>query len=120
MTLPKWATTVTPFSKAIAIVMLVILPFLGFYLGMNYQRLLLGVREGQENEIVEGEETMTEGWEGRMGIANPAAVYCREQGGENKIVTAEDRSQRGECRLEDGRVCDDWEYYRTKVCEHNN
>ena len=40
MTLPKWATTVTPFSKAVAFFLFVSFPFVGFYLGMKYQALL--------------------------------------------------------------------------------
>lgn len=38
--LPAWATTVTPLSKTLALSMLVILPILGFYYGMYYQRQL--------------------------------------------------------------------------------
>lgn len=36
--LPKSFTTVTPFSKAIAMALFVALPFIGFYLGMQYQK----------------------------------------------------------------------------------
>jgi len=36
--LPKWATTVTPFSKMLALSMLVVFPILGFYYGMYYQQ----------------------------------------------------------------------------------
>ena len=35
---PKWLTTVTPFSKALAMILFIILPFVGFYLGMQYQQ----------------------------------------------------------------------------------
>jgi hypothetical protein len=31
--LPKWATTVTPFSKYLAMVLFILFPFVGFYLG---------------------------------------------------------------------------------------
>ncbi|MDD5110624.1 MAG: DUF333 domain-containing protein [Patescibacteria group bacterium] len=51
------------------------------------------------------------------GIANPASVYCTEQGGVSKIVTAADGSQSGQCEFEDGRKCDEWTFFRTKVCE---
>ncbi len=37
-TLPKWATTVTPFSKYLALILFILLPFIGFYLGMQYQQ----------------------------------------------------------------------------------
>ena len=35
--LPKWLTTVTPFSKALAMILFIALPFVGFYLGAQYQ-----------------------------------------------------------------------------------
>ncbi len=49
------------------------------------------------------------------GIANPASVYCEEQGGTVEIETAGDGSQSGTCVLEDGTRVDEWEYYR----QHN-
>ena len=36
----KW-TTVTPLSKAVALILFALLPFIGFYLGIRYQKLLL-------------------------------------------------------------------------------
>jgi uncharacterized protein len=45
------------------------------------------------------------------GIANPASVYCTEQGGKLEIVN-EDAGQKGICTLTDGTKCDEWEYYR--------
>jgi hypothetical protein len=38
--LPKWLTTVTPFSKALAMILFIVLPFVGFSLGESYQNLL--------------------------------------------------------------------------------
>lgn len=38
--LPVWATTVTPLSKTIALLMFILLPIAGFYYGMYYQQLL--------------------------------------------------------------------------------
>ena len=40
MKLSKTFTTVTPFSKTIALSMFIIFPICGFFLGMNYQQLL--------------------------------------------------------------------------------
>lgn len=40
MQLPKELTTVTPFSKYLAMVLFVLFPFIGFYLGMNYQQAI--------------------------------------------------------------------------------
>lgn len=34
--LPSWLTTLTPFSKTLAMVLFISLPFLGFYLGYKY------------------------------------------------------------------------------------
>ena len=45
-------------------------------------------------------------------IANPASVYCKEQGGTLTIVTAADGSQTGMCTLKDGTKCEEWAYYR--------
>lgn len=38
MTLPKWAVTVTPFSKTLALIIFVTFPIIGFGLGMKYQK----------------------------------------------------------------------------------
>lgn len=38
-TMNHW-NTVTPFSKGLAIALFITLPFLGFYLGMAYQRMI--------------------------------------------------------------------------------
>lgn len=49
-------------------------------------------------------------------MANPASVYCVEQGGNSEIVTAADGSQFGNCVFPDGRTCDEWDFLRTNVC----
>jgi len=45
-------------------------------------------------------------------IANPASVYCEEQGGTSEIRTNEDGSQTGFCIFSDGSECEEWEFYR--------
>lgn len=40
-----------------------------------------------------------------VGLPNPAAVFCKEQGGEYLL-------DEGECHLPDGTVQDAWEYFR--------
>lgn len=40
MTLPKELTTVTPLSKLTALILLIVLPILGFLFGMKYQALI--------------------------------------------------------------------------------
>jgi putative hemolysin len=47
-------------------------------------------------------------------IANPASVYCTEQGGTLKIVDTPD-GQVGICTLKDGTECEEWAYFR-KEC----
>ena len=47
-----------------------------------------------------------------VGVANPASTYCVEQGGQSHIKTDKDGNQYGECHLSDGRVVDEWEYFR--------
>jgi hypothetical protein len=39
MTFPKWATTVTTFSKALALIIFITFPIIGFVLGIQYQKL---------------------------------------------------------------------------------
>lgn len=46
------------------------------------------------------------------GMANPASVFCEEQGGTVEIVADEDGNQRGNCQLADGSEIDEWEYWR--------
>lgn len=40
MRLPKELTTVTPISKALALLMFIVFPICGFFLGMNYQQTI--------------------------------------------------------------------------------
>jgi len=47
-----------------------------------------------------------------VGLANPASVFCVEQGGQSEIRTADDGSQSGICILPDGTEVDEWDYYR--------
>lgn len=47
-------------------------------------------------------------------IANPAAVFCIEQGGRIEIVEGEG-GQQGICVLPDGTRVDEWEYYRSNA-----
>jgi putative hemolysin len=45
------------------------------------------------------------------GLANPASVYCEQQGGRVEIVDGPD-GQHGICMLPDGKVCDEWAFFR--------
>ena len=47
-----------------------------------------------------------------IGIANPASVYCVEQGGESIIRKDKDENEYGICKFKDGKEVDEWEFYR--------
>ena len=49
MKLSKKYTTVTPLSKAIAMILFIALPFIGFFLGMQYQK---GLDVAIRNEVI--------------------------------------------------------------------
>jgi putative hemolysin len=55
-------------------------------------------------------ERMGRGGDGQR-LANPAAVFCTEQGGRYRIET-DAAGARGHCTLPDGRDVDAWEYFR--------
>ncbi|GEM_PF-2434555 len=48
------------------------------------------------------------------GIANPASVYCKDNGGTLEIISTE-FGQYGICVFSDGTKCEEWAFYRT-VC----
>jgi putative hemolysin len=50
---------------------------------------------------------------GRVGLPNPAAVFCEEQGGTYRTVQ-EPQGMRGICKLVDGREVDAWEFFRAR------
>lgn len=45
-------------------------------------------------------------------IANPASVFCEEQGGTLEITIAKGGGQLGLCTLKDGTKCEEWAYFR--------
>ena len=49
---------------------------------------------------------------GASELANPASVYCTEQGNKLEIRTAADGSQFGVCIFADKTECDEWAYFR--------
>lgn len=109
MKLSKKLTTVTPLSKFLAMTIFILFPFLGFFLGMKYQKILCE----QKLILQSNQNTKTESAQ----IANPASVFCVKQGGKSKIITAADGSQGGQCIFSDGRKCEEWNFYRTKICK---
>ncbi len=47
-----------------------------------------------------------------VGLANPASVYCEEQGGKLEFRTDEAGGTVGICIFEDGSECEEWAYFR--------
>jgi len=45
-------------------------------------------------------------------MANPASVYCTEQGYRLEIRTSKDGSQFGLCIFPNGKECDEWKFYQ--------
>lgn len=58
-----------------------------------------------------GYDEKTDDQNSGIGLANPSAVYCIEQGGEY-LIEKEPAGDAGYCQLLDGRKVDAWEYYR--------
>jgi len=54
----------------------------------------------------------------KIGMANPAAVYCEELGYEYKIITDDEGGQRGVCIFPDNSSCDAWDFFAGK-CGQN-
>ena len=53
----------------------------------------------------------------KLGVANPASKYCVDQGGKLEIRT-ESHGQVGYCHLKNGKVDEEWAFFRKsqKVC----
>ena len=54
-----------------------------------------------------------------VGLANPASVYCTEQGGSLEIHTDEAGGQNGICLFDDGSECEEWAYFRGECAPGN-
>ena len=60
-----------------------------------------------------GSDTEPTGTTFDVGLANPASVFCVEQGGTVEIVDEAD-GQVGYCNLPDGTRVEEWEYFRSE------
>jgi uncharacterized protein len=49
---------------------------------------------------------------GGAGMANPASVFCEQQGGKLEIRTGSDGGQFGMCLFPDGSECEEWAFFR--------
>jgi hypothetical protein len=52
--------------------------------------------------------------DGPTGLANPASVFCVDQGGTVEIVD-EEGGEVGYCNLPDGSRIEEWEYFRSQT-----
>jgi len=68
---------------------------------------------GASNEDVVSNDIALDCGENNLGMANPAAVYCRELGYEHRIVDT-DEGQSGVCIFPDGSECDEWQFLQGK------
>lgn len=57
-------------------------------------------------------QNATEPTETVSGFADPATVYCKENGNRIEIRKAADGSQYGACVFSDGSECEEWAYFR--------
>lgn len=94
---------------------LIIVAFGFFYFGQQQSKTSiveqndqLTVERNNEQEIVKPtiEEENTQ-------LANPASVYCKENGGQLEIITENNGSQFGLCKLDDY-ACEEWAFYNDK------
>lgn len=65
---------------------------------------------GEPDQPDEAVEETADGPSEPVGLANPASVFCRDQGGQFSIVDTE-RGQAGYCVLPDGRECEEWNFF---------
>lgn len=51
-----------------------------------------------------------------VGMANPASVHCEKQGGRSETWMDAKGNQAGYCRFPDGRLCEEWAFFREGIC----
>lgn len=50
-----------------------------------------------------------------VGMANPASVFCEQQGGKSVIRKNQDGSEYGVCVFPNGKEVEEWEYFRANA-----
>lgn len=50
-----------------------------------------------------------------IGMANPASVFCEQQGGKSVIRKNKDGSEYGACVFPNGKEVEEWEYFRANA-----
>jgi len=56
---------------------------------------------------------------GQAGLANPASVFCEENGGQIEIMQDKEGNQYGVCFFSNGSYCEEWAFFRGE-CEIGN
>jgi hypothetical protein len=87
MILPKWATTVTPFSKTLALIIFISFPIIGFVLGIKYQTMLNSYNEVTVPSVVTSIVTKT------TNIPTPIPTYTPSPTGYSAELKAKVRSE---------------------------
>ncbi len=87
-------------------------------LGLVYYFIFFqkGTEQETSSEQTAPEQTETPGQTGSVGLANPASVYCEENGGDLVIKTFES-GQRGFCLFPDDSQCEEWDFFRGDCSE---
>ena len=52
-------------------------------------------------------------------IANPASIFCKQNGGKSVIKTNPDSSQTGFCVFANGKECEEWAFFQGKCSENS-
>lgn len=95
-------------QKIIVILVLIIILVLGAFLFFRSSNKSENTQTNTTQQITPSEKT---------GLVNPASVNCVNQGGKLDIVTeASSGGQIGICNFPDGRSCEEWDFFRTKIC----
>jgi len=56
----------------------------------------------------------------KISIANPASVYCEQNGGKIEIRTGSGGGQAGYCKFDNGSECEEWAFMRGECNSNNN
>ena len=73
--------------------------------------LLIGIILLWLAACVDSPATLTAETDDAAGLANPASVYCEEQGGRLEL-RSDDSGTYGVCTFDDGSECEEWAYFR--------
>lgn len=95
-------------KSIIIIIAIIVFGALAFWATLKYsvQEEINAAKNQNFNAVNTDENANT------AGLANPASVYCVDQGGKLEIKTDEQGGQYGVCVFADGSECEEWAYYR--------